>query len=215
MAANAILNNYIEFELKKAEDENIIKNVALAIKKEFVSTYPEKKEEKISDEEHDKILNMTSLSVKMYSNSYYKSTPYLDSMDIEQIKNALKNYASKQENVKEFKKALVDDLTEFGQQIKEKHFQKISEMVKEKHTCENEAKHFESLKNQLVMERLSKIVWPYDSKTKEYDTKIAALQSKVEYYTQKITNLQSLRPMATEKDILLYQMHLKEKYSNK
>ncbi len=214
MTASPMLDKYLEYELKKAEDANTIRNATLAIKNEFVASYPpQKMDEEFSLEEYNKVLSLTTLSVKMYANSYYKSNPYLDSKDIDQIKKALNGYTSDKQKIKEFKKSLIDDLTAFQKQINENHVKKLVDLTKQKRLLERDVQILDFEKNKLIMDRLSKIVWPYDAKTKEYDNKIAAAQSKIEYYAQKIADIESLRPMANEKDILLYQLKLKEKYA--
>jgi len=218
MSANVTLNDYIALELKKAEDNNVVKSITHAIKKEYENCYPnEKTEEKPEDiaKDYAKILNMTNLSLKMFANSHYKLSPSLESSDIEQIKKSLNNYANKHETIVALKKELINDLTEFQTQIKTKHIQKIASLKEQKQLCEKQAQIYDFQKNKLIMDRLSKIVWPYDAKTKEYDSKIATLQSQINQCTQKILDLQQKRPMANEKDILLYQMYLKEKYANK
>lgn len=214
MTANMMLNNYLEFELRKAEDADVIKNMTLAIKNEFVSGHTvTNNEEEGLVEEYAKILSMTTMAVKMYAHSYYKNNPYLDSSEIDQIKRSLVNYANDKAKLKDFKNEIIEDLTAFQNQIKENHIQRISELRKQKRVLENEIKHLDISKNKLIMDRLSKIVWPYDSKTKEYDNKIAAMQAKIDYYSKKIEDTVALRPAANEKDILLYQMRLKEKYA--
>lgn len=211
MATNTAFNDYYKQEF---EDLKTIKNAAESLKKGFVNYYSTIHEEDITAD-YEKILKHTALSIKMYSNSHYKNSETLEPMEIEQIKNALNNYANDKEKIKTFKQALIEDLTEFQKQIKSNHIKKITDLTKEKQFFEKQIRVLEFEKNKLIMERLSKIVWPYDQKTKEYETKIAQMQSKVQHYTNKIESLEQMRPMANEKDILLYKMHLKEKFADK
>ncbi|MDD3436966.1 MAG: hypothetical protein PHC64_07440 [Candidatus Gastranaerophilales bacterium] len=62
------------------------------------------------------------------------------------------------------------------------------------------------------MDKLTRILWPYDGKTKQYDSQITKCKLQIQQCEQKIATLQESRPTANEKDILIYQMHLKEKY---
>lgn len=163
----------------------------------------------------EKILKMTALSIKMFANSYYKKSQFLENSDIEQIKDSLNNYAKNNDKVKEFKNTIIDDLTAFQKQIKTNHVQKLADLSKEKQLCERKIITIEFEKNKLIMDRLSKVVWPYDEKTKAYDAQVTALNIKVEKLKQKIVELQQMKPVADEKDILVYKMHLKEKYQQK
>ena len=160
-----------------------------------------------------KVLSHTTMAIKSLANSYYKASPFLEVSDIEQIKNSLNNYANNDKKVSEFKNALIKDLTNFQAQIKTSHIQKLAELGKEKQFCEKQVKVLDFAKHKLIMDRLAKVEWPYDSKTKEYEGKIAALQIKIQKYEQKIDELGKKRPSANEKDILIYQMQLKEKFA--
>lgn len=207
MTASITLNDIMTLE---SETKEVVTNT-IQNAQNYVSTTRE--ENVVLD--YQKILNMTSLSIKMFANSYYKSSEFLEPSDIEQIKDSLNNYANSNEKVIEFKTAILNDLTKFQKQIKTNHVQKLAELERQKQFCEKQLNVITFEKNKLVMERLSKVIWPYDSKTKEYDSKIAALQLQLQKYQQKIYDLQQMRPAANEKEILLYRMYLNEKYSKK
>ena len=218
MTTSTTLNEYIKFELQNEEDERIISNAIHSIQKEFINYYSKAKEHEQEQDisaDYSKILNSIVLSVKSFANSSYKTFTYLEDRDVEQIKSSLNNYTNNNEKITEFKKELMDDLTAFQKQIRTNHVQKLAEMEKQKRFCEKQTRVFEFEKNKLIMDRLSKIIWPYDAKTKEYENKIANLHVQIQKYEQKIEQLQKMRPNANEKDILLYQMHLKEKYAKK
>lgn len=212
MAANTTLNEYIK--LHDNEGDRTIKNATNAIKNGFVSYCSKVNEEQASDD-CEKILNLTALSIKTFANSCYKSSAYLEPSDIEQIKNSLNNYSNNPERINEFKQELVNDLTDFQKQIKARHFERIAEMTKEKQFCDKQIRVLDFEKSKLIMDRLSKIVWPYDEKTQAYDNKIAQLQIKAQQYTKKIENMKKMRPAANEKDILIYSMQLKERFASK
>lgn len=202
-------------DLKNAEDIITIQNITNVIKHDIVNPFFKEKEE-ISDSadctsEYEKIFNLTSLSLKMFANSYYKSQPFLEVSDIEQIKESLNNYPNEDTKVKEFKTAIIKDLTIFQQQIKSNHVQRLAELTKQKQFLDKQVRILDFEKNKLIMDRLSKVSWPYDHKTKEYDAKIAKLQMQAKKFEQKIEELKSKKPTANEKDIILYQMALREK----
>lgn len=163
--------------------------------------------------EYEKILNLTTMSMKMFANSYYKETAFLEASDIEQIKTSLSNFNNKNEKVNEFKNFILEELTDFQSHIKTKHNQKIAQITKEKLFLERQLSVITFAKNKLVRERLARVEWPYDKKTKEYDSKISALQIKIQKWEQRIEEEQKKRPYVSEKDILMYQMYLKEKYA--
>lgn len=177
----------------------------------FISTISQENDE--FKTEYEKLLKLTSMSVKMYATSYYKSFTSLEPLEIEQIKTALANYKNDNKRINEFKSELIEDLTKFQHQIKINQVQKLNELRKQRQLMERQLRIFSVEKHKLIMDRLLKIAWPYDEKTKEYDRKISTLEKQLERNEQKIINLKTMRPMANEKDILIYQMHLKEKFA--
>lgn len=206
MALNATFKN---FEL---EENKTIEDAGNVLKSGLVNFLSAMNEERNYAKNYESMLNLTEASIKKYANSTHKYGEYLEPNEIEQIKRALVEFSNNNET-SEFKNEMIEDLTAFQQQILTNHKERITELVKEKEICEKQLRIAECEKNQLIMERLSQIVWPYDAKTKEYDQKIAQLQAKVEQYTNKIKNQKNLRPAANQKDILLYTMHLREKFA--
>lgn len=207
MAQSTFLNDYRT--LLAEEDIITVKKAADAIQAEFeLLTAPAKD----VIEDYNKIFNQTTLSLKRLSNSNYKATVGLEPSEIEHIKASLNNYACNDERVAEFKQQIIEDLSTFQKQIKTSYIEKIAEYNKKKQLCEKQIKVYENEKNKTIMERLSRIVWPYDEKTKELDNKIAALEIQAKQYEQKATLAATMRPVANEKEILIYEMQLKEKF---
>lgn len=200
-------------ESENLEQVNVIANITDSIKMANLKHTLVK--EVTSDVDYDKMLNLTTLSLKMYSNAYYKTAPSIESTDIEQIKMALKNFTNHSQSVSILKEALIKDLTFFQMKIITDHEQKIIDLKKQLQVYEKQIQMYDAERTKLIMERLYKIAWPYDAKTKNYENKIIALQNQTEKLEQKITDLKQSRPSASEKDILLYQMSLKEKYAHK
>lgn len=210
MTTDFALDNYMIIEAKKAEDEITLKTVTDVIKGSFqkVSFV----EEDTTDKDCDKLFSQATLAMKSLSNAYYKSTKSLDLMDIEQIRISLNHYSSNNKKVSEFKKELLDDLDDFQKQIKANYAERISELRKKHKLLERQIKSLDSEKHQLIMNRLAAIVWPYDEKTKEYDNNIAKLEAQAKQYERRIAEAEKMRPMASERDILIYQMHMKDKF---
>lgn len=210
MAQSTFLNDPRILLAETEEDIVTIAKAANEIHKEFnfcSSTTPAK------TEEYSKIFRQTTLSLKKFANSHYKTTAALEPTEIEQIKACLNNYACDDERVAEFKKQIIDDLSTFQAQIKVSYTEKIAEYHKKRQFCEKQIRVYEYEKNRIIMDRLSKIVWPYDEKTKDLDNKIATLQVQIQQYTNKAKTASQMRPAANEKEILLYEMQLKEKFS--
>lgn len=183
-------------------------NMALNLKPEATETA----EQNIC-EDFKKLVSMTNMSIKMLSTSYYKSGTYLEPSDIDQIKASLNNFAHKNQIVFDFKQSIIHDLTQFQKQIRENHIKEIVDITKQKQEYEKMAVLLEKEKEQLVRNRLAKMVWPYDAKTKEYDNKIAMTKARAEQFAQKVAALKDKKAAASEKDILVFQMQLKEKFA--
>ncbi len=198
MTASAFLNDYLAFS---TEEDSV---------KSFDYTYCSTPS---NVEDYGKIFKQTTLSIKKFANAYYKTTTMIEPRDIEQIKVALNNYACKDVKVKEFKRELIEDLTAFQNQINTNYKERIAENKRKKQICERQIQVLEVEKNKLIMDRLSRIEWPYDSKTKEYDTKIAMFELQATQFGQKAEQMQQMRPMANEKEILIYELKLKEKFA--
>lgn len=214
MTLNAAFKDSFLLELESTENKSV-ENATIAIKNGFANFYSTVKEEPEHNKDCEQVLNLTVIAIKKYANSHYKFNTSLEPNEIEQIKKALIGYVNNNDKVNALKKEILEDLTAFQNNILSNHKQKITELAKEKEACQKQLRIYECDKHKLIMDRLSKIVWPYDEKTREYDQKIAQLQAKVEQYVQKIANLNSMRPAANERDLLMYNLHLKEKFANR
>lgn len=214
MATSVATAKYQENALKKVEDSNVLNDISGIIKSKYIVYFPAETEEDYC-EDYDKLLSMTSIALKKHANSNYKSTPYLEPSDIEHVKICLNNLKNEQEQVKQFKIDLINDLTNFQRQIEVNYRQRISELEKENSVCAKQMRILDLEKHKLIMDRLSKILWPYNSTTKDYDAKIANLEIKIKRNKTKIEELKVMRPAANEKEVMLYIMHLKEKYTKK
>lgn len=203
MATNAALSKYSvsEFldEISSDELTTSVRNENLEKAQEFV---------------YKKILSYTSKSIKAHATANYKSHVFIEISDLEKIKDALNQFTSKSDKVEQFKKELINDLTNFEMQIKLNHTQNIVDLAEEKQFCQKQIQIFEFGKQKLIRERLAKLVWPYDAKTKEYDSKIEILTDKLNKIEKSIEEAKSMRPMAKEKEIVAYQQQLINKFLN-
>jgi len=214
MTLNTTFKDSILFDLEDTKNKSI-ENASIVVSNGLTKFFSAINEEPSHTADYEKMLVLTELSIKKYANSEYKFTTALEPSEIEQIKKSLAAYVNNSEKVDEIKKEMLEDLTAFQKQIMVNHKQKIADLAKEKQACEKQIIILECAKNKLIMDRLSKIVWPYDETTKEYDSKIAQLQAKVVQYTSKLENSHKMRPAANERDILLFKLQLKEKFTKK
>lgn len=204
MSENKTLDAYIEMKSKKSSDTFFTTDSI-----NYISTQGDEQGIKA---DFERIIRHTTMSMKNLANAYYKTGTYLESSDIEQIKTSLNEYAKDDLKICQFKVSLIEDLTKIQTNIQTKFYEKLANLNAEKVFCQKQVRIIEFAKNKLIMDRLSKVQWPYDAQTQEYDNKLAGLKIKIENYERKIEELKNKRPSADEKDILIYQMQLKEKY---
>jgi len=204
MTANTPQSDYMRLELIKAENANIMQNVTELINE---------RDDYNLTEDYNKILKLTAMSIRMHANSSFKGTETLELNEIEKIKASLANYTNHHKKVEEFKNEIIDDLTDFQKRIRSTHIQRIVDLTKQKQLCEMELNSLTNEMSKLSKGNLFQIIWPANSATKEYESKIAMMQAKIQQIKQKITSMEQTKPIATEKDILMYRMHIKEKYT--
>lgn len=198
-----ITNEYIEVQ-EKSEDTPFSANIISS---------PSLEKTEVVDAAAEKLVRYTAMSIKMLTNSYYKTESFIEPTDIDYVKQSLRNYAKNDDKLKGFRDAIINDLTEFQNQIKAKHVQTQARLYKEQQLCERQIQVLATAKSKLVRERLAKVLWPYDAKTKAYDAKISALQITNQKYIEKIENMKKSKPLASEKDVIIYQMQFKEKFT--
>jgi hypothetical protein len=214
MTANmALANQY-------AEDLETVYNVTESIKSEYSAYFSrmisKTDEEKQNDfkSEYRKLLSQTKMSLKKCINSNYKKTSGIEINEIEQIKAALTNFSKNNDSVNAFKKELINDLTSFQKLLRNKHVVRIADLERQKRQYSEEILKLEAKKTKMIFDKLMNVQWPYDNATKECDTRIAQCKHQVLACTQKIENAQKTKPAANEKDLLLYELKLNEKYSD-
>lgn len=212
MALNAAFKDSLLFE---TEENKSIEEAGYILKKGLVNYFSTVQEEREHEQAREKLLDFTENSIKKYAYFKFKSNTSLEPYEIEQVKKALTNYVCNDKHANELKKELIEDLTNFQHQIITTQHDKLMELVNEKDNYEKELRILECEKNKHIMEKLTQIAWPYDAKTKKYDLQITKLKAKVEHYAKKIENSRTMRPVATEKDIMFFHMNLKEKFAAK
>ena len=139
----------------------------------------------------------------------YKGSKFLEPSEVKTINDALENRDGKIEKITELKK----ELEQFEEQIQINYSLRICEQKKERLYFEYQIDMLENEKKQIVKENLSKTLWPYDSRTKRYDCRISLLKIKMAKCTLSLAQLTGMRPAASEKDILLFQIQLKNKFT--
>lgn len=162
-----------------------------------------------TDENLDLIVNKIASAMNAAANQKFKGSTFLEPCELEDVKKILDTEQCDTETKNKFEK----ELTNFQEQIKTNYVQQINEYNEKKILCDMQIERLESLKKHLVMERLSQMSWPYDEKTREYDRKIASLKIQSERCYQRVQEIRTLRPAAKEKDILIFQVQLKDKFT--
>lgn len=214
MTANVMLKDYENLQSRDTETTNTIQNTISTISKEPVLYAPKENAEFKTD--YDRVLHLTLISLRTHSTSEFKSHEYLNLNDVDSIKNALRNYCNNNERIAEFKKELIDDLTKFQDKINTKHIERIDALTKQKENIENQIKLLEKEQIKLNLQKMPKFFWSNSNRPlKECEAKIAALKGQSQQCTNKIGILKQEGPTANEKDILIHQMLLKEKYNQK
>jgi len=203
MTANATHNEFKNLELSKAGNSAVINNVTAA----------KGQSEQNFSEDYNKILNLTAISIRMHATSNFKDSEFLEINEIDKIKSSLANYTNQNKVVEDFKNEIIDDLTDFQKRIRTNHIQKIVDLTKEKQLYEMEINSIHNEAQKSAKGGLFQIKWPATAEKKETEGRIAAMQAKVQNLKQKISHLEQAKPFASEKDILLYRMHMKEKYA--
>lgn len=153
-------------------------------------------------------LDKITAEIKTTASSQFKGIAYIEPNEIENIKKMLVTEECDSRKKQELEK----ELTNFQKNITANYFHNLNEYKENRIDCIAQIARLEDVKKQLVMNRLSQMVWPYDQKTKEYDAKIANLKIQLARTEQKLSEIEAMSPAAHEKDILLFQVQLKEKF---
>lgn len=172
------------------------------------SSFSLEPEEVYSDENLDLIVNKIASAMNAAANSKFKNSRFVEPSELEDVKKLLSQEKCSPALKQEFEK----ELTNFQDKIKSNYSQQLKEYKKERINCEMQLDFYETTKKELVMKRLSQMLWPYDDQTRAYDNKIATLKIEIARCTQKIEAIEAMRPAAKEKDLLIFQMQLKEKF---
>lgn len=168
-----------------------------------------KPEEVYTDANLDLIVGKIAAAMNTAANLHFKGSTFLEPCEVENVKSILDTEKCDIATKNKFKK----ELTDFQEQIKTNYVQQIKTYKEQQLYCETHIERLEATKKQIVMDRLAKMSWPYDEKTRAYDRKIDTLKIQVERIKQKTAELESMRPAAKEKDILIFQHQLKEKFT--
>ncbi len=170
------------------------------------------------DNECTKILKLAIISLKSHSNAFYKENCSLDNADLESIKQALINYRNTQERSDLFKKELIENISGFQTKLREKSSKQISSLQQQIFSYKKEILKLkeeieQSEKKTSLIEKFAQTHLNANSIRKQLEAKISLINLKIENLQQQINKILAEGAVASEKDILLYQMELKEKYS--
>ena len=182
----------------------------------FVSSVEKQPEAKASesvaltDDNIDLLVGRIASAMNRVAKQEFKGSFFLEPDEVE----SLKKDVFINETISSEKRAeLEHELTKFQQEITTNYKEAISDYKEKRMYCETQMYMFEQAKKESVMKRAAQMLWPFDEKTRSYDAQIASLKIQAARYSQKIEDIESMRPAAKEKDIMLFQVKLKEKFS--
>lgn len=212
MTTSMVLRDYRVLEEENKEDLVTLVSAVKSLKTEFVSKLI-KPAAKDYDAEFKKLLTQTIMGLKKCANLSYKEHEEIEVDEILQIKAALSNFANDDSKIKEFKNSLLNDLDNFQSSLRQKKVRLLEQLKQEQRGYIKKAKELEIAKNKLIMDRLSNILWPYDEKTKSYDKQIEQCKIQLANCIRRIHLVHLTKATADTKDLMLYEMKMKEKYS--
>lgn len=190
------------------EDQKEINNAADLLAMNIQNSFGAAILEKTAEPSYDEIINKVTSAIKTKASSQYKGTNFIEPIEIEEIKKMLitEDCANNQ------KSELEKELTRFQEEITNNYYHTLTELKETIIDSKTQIERLEEVKKQVVMKKLSKMSWPYDENTKKYDAKIANLKIQLARAEQKLEEIEAFTPAANEKDILLFQVQLKDKF---
>ena len=157
----------------------------------------------------DLLVDKIARALKSAANSQFKGTTFLEPQEVENVKKSLATEHCDNNQKAELEK----ELTKFQAEITSNYRQKIKECNEKKIYLEKQIGILTNIKNHLVVERLTKMLWPFNNETAKYEAKIASLKIQAAKCEQKIEAIEAMRPAAGEKDLLLFEIQLKDKFN--
>lgn len=212
-----VINQPAEYAVKSLDEVNFVAGIKEQVKAQetdllalnISNSFSIEPSKVYTDENLDLIVNKIASAMNAAANQKFKGSTFLEPCELEDVKKILDTEKCDLATKNKFE----EEITNFQKQIKTNYVQQINEYNEKKILCDMQIERLESLKKHLVMERLSQMSWPYDERTREYDRKIATLKIQSERCSQRVQEIRTLRPAAKEKDILIFQVQLKEKFT--
>lgn len=210
MTASIVLQDLEVSEEKQQEILKAVTNVIKTVNISYVSTTTKPKD---LNREYKKVLMNMTMSLKKCATAGFKTKASVDVAEIEQIKNSLMNFKGEEAEVTEFARKMVSELTNFQKVLRNNYVTRIADIKRKEMLVADKIKALETERTETVFNRLKNIVWPYDSKTKDYENQIAQYKNQLRAYQNRLSEAKQTRPSANEKDLLIYELKMKEKYS--
>lgn len=184
--------------------------VALNIASSFDAlTFEGVAKEGLSEPQLDMVVDKILSAITDMANIQYKGASYVEPREIEQVKQMLE---TEQCDVVA-KKEITEELTKFQESIQANYKHTIAELRARKLELEEQMEAIEKEKSKIVSKRISQFLWPFDDSTRAYDGKIYNLKCKIRSCEQKIEEYAAMRPMAREKELIRFNMQMKEKFT--
>ncbi len=165
--------------------------------------------EGLSEPQLDMVVDKILSAITDMANVKYKGSSFIEPSEINQVKMMLETEKCDLVSKKEIEK----ELTKFQESIQSNYKETINQYRTIKIDMEEQVELYEKEKSKIVSRRVSQFLWPFNDATRSYDNKIYNLKCKIRSCDMKIEEISSMRPMAKEKDIIKFNMELKQKFS--
>lgn len=172
-------------------------------------TFEDVAKEGLSEPQLDMVVDKILSAITDMANIQYKGSSYVEPREIEQVKMLLET----EQCDATAKKEIQQELTKFQESIQTNYKSTIAKYRNIKMELEEQVDILEQEKSKIVSRRISQFLWPFTDSTRAYDGKIYNLKCKIKSCDAKIEEASSMRPMAREKEIIKFNMQMKEKFS--
>lgn len=158
----------------------------------------------------DLIVNAITSEINYFACLSHKTFKFVEPKEIEVIKNVILKIYRVPTKTRE---ALENELTKFEEEIKQDFRVKVLEYNEKRIACEEQADKLQTEKKKFILRNLLKFSSSFYKSIEIFDRKIKKLKMQANRYSDYIMLTGVTRPVAQEKDILLFKIHLKQKFA--
>lgn len=193
-------------EKKKTEDNNDLLALNIAGSLDLKTGFQQKN---LAEAKLKMTVNNVTSAIVNISQRRFKETPCLRLDEF----NSIKAMLAKQDCNTVEKQKIESALTFFQDKIKQDYTATIQECMNNMMTYETAIDNLEEQKRKIIVERLTNFSWPFNETTRAYDNKIFNLKCKLHQCRTQLEDVEIMGPAANEKDIVFFNMFLKEQFA--